>query len=202
VRAIAPLLTAFAVASLTPAARAGFQTGRAEYDAATALYTYTYSLDNTAGPWPVTEVDVLVAPDRTAFDLRPVAWSAPPGWEFGTAVSGGIANPPYNEIGTFWFWYRADGLPVGERAEFTFASSYGSAGAGNNYFVFAPGAARDGRDGVIEFGRTVAPVVAPEPATAVLCGIALGLVAVVVGWNGRAAHIGWRSLDPRVGPFR
>lgn len=91
---------------------------------------------------------------------------------------GGIAKPPYNEVGTFWFWYKSDGLPVGERAEFTFASSYGPDGAGNNYFVFAPDATRDGQNGIIEYGRTVAPVVAPEPATASLCGIALGLLGV------------------------
>ena len=137
------------------------------------------------GPWPLTEVSVLVAPHRADYDLRPSAWSAPPGWKFGTSVSGGIANPPYNEAGTFWFWYRADGLPVGGRAEFSFASGYGPAGSGNNYFVYAPAAERDGQDGVVEYGRTAAPVVAPEPATATLCAAGLGLFGLTVAWSHR-----------------
>ena len=177
-RIISLVACLFLLACASPA-HAGFLTGSAEYDPATALFTYTYTLDNTAGPWPVTEVSVLVAPNRVAYDLRPPAWSGPPGWEFGTSVSGGIANPPYNEVGTFWFWYRPDGLPVGERAEFSFASSYGPGDVGNNYFVFAPEAERDGQNGVIEYGRTVAPVVAPEPATAALCVAGLGLLGVV-----------------------
>ena len=183
-RPILPLLAALAVVGFTSPAHAGFLTGRVEHNSATDRFTYTYALDN-AGPWPVTEVSVLVAPGVVDYHLRPPAWSAPPGWEFGTSVSGGIANPPYNESGTFWFWYRPDGLPVGERAEFTFASSYGPGGAGNNYFLFAPDAARDGQDGVIEYGQVVAPVVAPEPATVTLCGVALGLLAVMGGVRNR-----------------
>lgn len=166
-------------------ARAGFLTGRAEYDPATALYTYTYTLDNSAGPWPVTELSVLVAPNQVAYDLRPPARSTPPGWEFGTSVSGGVAQGPYTEVGTFWFWYRPDGLPVGGRAEFSFASSYGPGGVGNNFFVFAPGATHNGQDGIVDYGRTAAPVVVPsavpEPATATLCAVALGVIGVA-GW--------------------
>ncbi len=184
------LLAGLLLSALAPPARAGLITGRAEYDPAAHLFTYTYALDNTAGPWPVTELSVLVAPNRADFDLRPAAWSAPPGWAFGTSVSGGIANPPYNEAGTFWFWYRPDGQPAGGRAEFSFASGYGPGGAGNNFFAFAPGATRDGQDGIVDYGRTVAPVVAPEPAT--LCGAALGLLAVA-GWAGS------RQRRPRTG---
>ena len=187
-RRIIVLLTVLLLPVFASPAHAGFLTGRAEYDPTTRLFTYTYTLDNTAGPWPVTELSVLVAPNRVDYDLRPAVWSAPAGWEFGTSVSGGIANPPYNEVGTFWFWYRPDGLPVGERAEFTFASSYGPGGVGNNYFVFAPEAERDEEDGVIEYGRTVAPVVAPEPATATLCGVALGLLTVAGGVRRRSGR--------------
>lgn len=181
-RPIVPLLTALALAvTLAPPVQAGLLTGRVEYDPAAGLFTYTHALDNTAGPWAVTEVSVLVAPNRVDYDLRPAAWSAPPGWVFGTSVSGGIANPPHNEVGTFWFWYREDGLPVGARAEFAFASRYGPGGVGNNYFLFAPEATRGGQDGIIEYGQTVAPVVAPEPATVTLCGCALVALGVAGG---------------------
>ena len=159
------LLAGLLLSAFAPPAQAGLITSRVEYDAAAHLFTYSYTLDNTAGPWPVTEVSVLVAPNRTDFDLRPPAWSAPSGWEFVTAVSGGVANGPYTEVGTFWQWYKADGLPVGGRAEFSFASGYGPGGVGNNFFVFAPGATRNGRDGIVDYGRTAAPVGAPEPAT-------------------------------------
>lgn len=189
------LLAGLLLSALAPPARAGLITSRTEYDSAARLFTYSYTLDNTAGPWPVTEVDVLVAPNRVDFNLRPLAWSAPAGWEFGTSASGGIANEPFNEVGTFWFWYRPDGLPVGERAEFTFASSYRPGGVGNNFFVFAPGATRNGQDGIVEYGRTVAPVVVPsavpEPATATLCGVALGLLGVVGGTARRARRTRW-----------
>lgn len=181
-RLTAVLLTGLLLSAFAPRAQAGLiTTGRVEYDAATHLFTYSYTLDNTTGPWLVTELSVLVAPNRADFDLRPPAWTAPSGWAFVTAVSGGIANGPYTEVGTFWQWYKADGLPVGERAEFTFASSYGPGGVGNNYFVFAPEATRGGQDGIIEYGRTVAPVVAPEPATATICGVGLGLFGFLVG---------------------
>jgi hypothetical protein len=190
VRPLVPPLTVIALAVLASPAHAGFLTGRSEYDTATHLFTYTYTLDNTAGSWPVTELSVLIAPGRVAFDLRPPAWSAPPGWVFGTSASGSIADPPYNEFGTFWFWDNPDGLPVGDRAEFTFTSSYGPTGGGNNYFVFAPGAARDGRNGVIEYGHTVAPVVTPEPTTVTLCGAALGLLGVASGVTRRGRRAG------------
>jgi hypothetical protein len=175
------LVAGFLLLGFASPAQAGFLTGRAEYDPTTRLFTYTYTLDNTAGSWPVTELSILIAPNQVDYDLRPAAWAAPPGWEFRTAVSGGIAYPPYNEFGTFWQWYNPDGLPVGERADFSFASGYGAMGSGNNYFLFAPEAYRTGQDGVIEYGRTVAPVVAPEPTTAALCVVALSLVGVVGG---------------------
>jgi hypothetical protein len=53
--AMRPLVTLLAVLSVpgfASSARAGFLTSRAEYDSATRLFTYTYSLDNAAGPWP------------------------------------------------------------------------------------------------------------------------------------------------------
>ncbi len=71
------LLFATLLAFASPA-RAGLLAGRVEYGAATDLFTYTYTLDTT-GPWAVTEVSVLVAPNRADYDLRPAAWSAPPG---------------------------------------------------------------------------------------------------------------------------
>lgn len=189
VKPIISLLTVVVVTVIATPVRAGLLTGRVEYNSATHLYDYTYTLDNAGGPWPITEVSVLIAHGRAALDLRPPAWSAPPGWAFGTSVSGGIENPPYNEFGVFWFWYNADGLPVGARAEFTFASSHGPGGAGNNYFLFAPEATRTG-DGVAEYGRTAAPVVTPEPATATLCGCALGLLGVVGGTARRVRRVG------------
>ena len=67
---LVPLLTAVTLAAVTPPAHAGLLTGRAGYDPAAHLFTYTYALDNTAGPWPVTEVSVLVAPNRADFEDR------------------------------------------------------------------------------------------------------------------------------------
>ena len=68
-RPIIPLLTALAVAALAPPVQAGLLTGQVEYDPAAGLFTYAYALDNTAGPWAVTEVSILVAPNRAAYDL-------------------------------------------------------------------------------------------------------------------------------------
>src|SRR5438128_11020924 len=91
------LLAGLLLAACTPPAHAGFLTGRAEYDPATARYTYAYTLDNSAGPWPITEVSVLLAPNFVDYGLRPPAWTAPPGGECGTSTAGGIADPPYHE---------------------------------------------------------------------------------------------------------
>ena len=50
-RPIIPLLTALAVTAAP--VHAGLLTGRAKCNPATHLFSYTYALDNTAGPWPV-----------------------------------------------------------------------------------------------------------------------------------------------------
>jgi hypothetical protein len=73
------------------------------------LYTYNYTIDNTTGSAPIWELAILVAPLDSGTPLVPSpsfpSFASPNGWLFSTVVSGGIANPPYNEVGYFFDWY-------------------------------------------------------------------------------------------------
>jgi hypothetical protein len=152
--------------------------GSVTFDRSSGLYAYRYVLDNRHGPAAITEVNILFESLRYDCSLQPAAHTDPPGWSFGTSVSGGIANPPYGEAGSFWSWYNPQGLPVGgTQTGFSFTSPNApAAGSGNNYFLYG-----DTLGGVVEFGHVVAPDLAeaPEPPALALAALGLPLLAAV-----------------------
>jgi hypothetical protein len=75
--------------------------GSVSFDRPSGLYTYRYVLDNRHGPAAITELSVLFESLRYDLALSPAAHTDPPGWSFGTSVSGAIADPPYGEAGSF-----------------------------------------------------------------------------------------------------
>jgi hypothetical protein len=181
-RRTALLLAMSALSSLGGPARADLLTGTVSYDSQTHLYIYSYTLDNRAGPGAINELNILVAPGMTNYSLKPAALASPAGWQTGTSISGGIANPPYHEVGTFWYWLSWSGLSVGDtQSGFRFASPFGpSTGTANNYFLFSDVVADSPPyNGIVEYGHIVAPQITPEPATHVLLGLALAALALV-----------------------
>jgi hypothetical protein len=158
------------------------------FDRPSGLYTYRYALDNRHGPAAVTEVNVLFESLQYDLSQQPAAHTDPRGWSFGTSVSGAIADPPYGEAGSFWYWYNPVGLPVGgTQTGFSFTSpNVPAAGGGNNYFLYAAplGGVPPGF-GVVEFGHVVAPDLAeapeaPEPPALALAALGVALTAAAV----------------------
>src|SRR5262249_52414897 len=144
--------------------------GSVSFDASTKLYTYSYTLDNRSGGVPINELSVLVDSAHINYSFTPLGHSEPAGWSFVTAVSGGIANPPYNEVGTFWQWHSDTGVAAGEMLDgFSFSTRLGPINSlANNYFLFSnvfTGSALS--DGIVEYGHVLAPDFrdAPEPGT-------------------------------------
>jgi hypothetical protein len=140
------------------------------FDPSTKLYTYAYTLDNRSGSVPINELSVLVDSAHIHYSFTPPGHSEPAGWSFVTAVSGGIANPPYNEFGTFWQWHSDTGVAAGGMLDgFSFTSTLGPTNSGaNNYFLFSnvvTGSALS--DGIVEYGHVLAPDFrdASEPGT-------------------------------------
>jgi hypothetical protein len=134
------------------------------------LYTYSYGLDNSSGPGPINELSILI--DSAAINLteNPLSSTSPLDWNFHVAFSGGIANPPYNEFGTFWQWGGTD-LSVGQTlGGFSFTTTVAPTTlTNNNYFLFCPDNCGSFTDGIVEYGHIVAPDFAhptpqvPEP---------------------------------------
>jgi hypothetical protein len=165
--------------------------GSVAFDRQAGLYTYRYVLDNRHGPGAITEVNVLFESLRYDCSLQPAAHTDPPGWSFGTSVSGGIANPPYGEAGSFWAWYNPQGLPVGgTQRGFSFTSPYApGAGSGNNYFLYGDALGGVPPDpGVVEFGHVVAPDLAEAPEPPALALAALGLTLTAGAIRGSSAR--------------
>ena len=128
-----------------------------------SIYTYTYTMDNT-GPGPITEINILVDYGNLLANVPPLSHSDPPGWDFQMSFSGSIANPPYNEFGSFWAWNSfVSPVAVGQTLSgFSFTTTFApTTSASNNYFLYCGSC---GGDGVIEFGNVVAPKVVPEPS--------------------------------------
>jgi hypothetical protein len=143
--------------------------GSVSFDPSTKLYTYSYTLDNRSGGGPINELSVLVDTAHINYSLVPPGHSEPAGWSFVTAVSGGIANPPYNEFGTFWQWDSNTGVAAGGMLDgFSFTSALGPTNSqANNYFLFSNVLTGPLFDGIVEYGHVVAPDFrdTPEPGT-------------------------------------
>jgi hypothetical protein len=202
-------LAAVVVCASAGAAPAALLTGSVSFDAHTGLYTYSYTLDNRHGPGVITQLDVEFESLRFEDFQQPLGHSTAPGWEFRTEVSGGIANPPYAEVGSFWAWYNASGVPVGATLSgFSFTTRAGpTAGTGNNYFVFANDQGSVPPDfGIVAYGHVVAPdlTLAPAPEPTAFALAALGSLGVAAA-AGRHRRVGQaktgrsrRSTGPRL----
>ena len=128
-----------------------------------SLYTYTYTMDNS-GPGPITEISILVDYGNLSANIPPLSHDDPPNWDFQMSFSGGIADPPYNENGSFWAWnsFVSPVSPGQTLSGFSFTTTFAPiATTSNNYFLFCSSCSGDG---VVEFGNVVAPQVVPEPS--------------------------------------
>jgi hypothetical protein len=136
--------------------------GSVSFDDRTGLYTYSYVVDNRQGAFAVTQVNVLVDSTQSNFSLAPNSQTSPAGWEFDTSVSGGIANPPFNEFGTFWSWNNDPGAEVAPGTVspvFSFTTPRApNTVLNNNFFLFSGTAPlTPPLDGIVAFGHVVAP---------------------------------------------
>ena len=151
-----------------------------------SLYTYSYTLNNTSGSGPISEVSVLVSYGNSALSEPPTSYSGPAGWNFDMAFSGGIASPPYNALGFFWDWGNLGSpLPAGQNLNgFSFTTSYApTTSTSNNYFLYCPSSCGSFTDGIVEYGNIVAPEITapniiPEPS-AFLPVLVLAIAAVL-----------------------
>lgn len=140
------------------------------------LYTYSYVIDNTAGDTPVWEFGILVSISQTP-GPAPISYTAPAGWILTGAVSGSIANPPYNESGGFEEFIDtqapADEAPTGGTLSGFSFSVYSppTDGSANNYYALG------GDPTIVGYGITLAPnLVSPLPPSWSL--MLLGLLPV------------------------
>lgn len=171
-------------------ANAAMLSGNVSFDSESGLFTYSYTLDNTAGLASIKELAVLVDSSQATVSTPPLSFTTPAGWSFSGAVSGSSASSPLNEYGAFWLWYASQALPVGgAMSGFSFTTSFApDTGTANNYFLwsnsYSGGPSMIGNGGILEWGHIVAPdfsasAVVPIPAAAWLFGAGLlGLIGV------------------------
>jgi hypothetical protein len=124
------------------------------------LYSYFYVVDNRRGQVAVNEVNILVDSVNANFKLTPKEHGDPSSWAFHVAVSGGSANPPLNEFGTFWQWFNENGVPAGTiSAVFSFITDRApTLGLNNNYYLYSSTLPPvPPLDGIVAYGHIVAP---------------------------------------------
>lgn len=146
------------------------------------LYTYNYVVDNTAGSTPISELDIRISPDIIHPPLP--TYTAPSGWIVGETVAGFVANPPYNEAGSFFeFTATGSGILPGASAAFSFTALLAPSSISvnglpqNNYFVDGPG-------GITAYGVTLAPNFGTTPTPPALPLFAGGLaILCFLGWR-------------------
>lgn len=147
------------------------------------LYTYNYVVDNT-GTTSISELGIRISPD---FIHPPMpSYSAPSGWILSETVSGSVANPPYNEPGSFFdFTTMSNSISPGTLANFSFSvllpPSFITVNGipQNNYFI-------DGSSGITAFGVALAPNFGSTPIPPTLTLFSSGLAIIsLVAWRTR-----------------
>jgi hypothetical protein len=163
------------------------------------MFTYSYIVDNRDGTTPINDVAILVGPGFEPVPALNVI--APTGWSEFQSVSGGIANPPYSEIGAFYEFYTPIDnamalsgnypdaiLPGTISGAFSFASwtqpgiITSATGSINNYFMFSALDHSFPGDGIVGFGTILAPDLpnaTPLPAALPLFASGLGGMALM-----------------------
>jgi hypothetical protein len=145
------------------------------------LFTYSYSIDNTAGSTPVDEFAIVVARPPNQPDLTPVppnSFTSPAGWSFNIAVGG--TNPV---SGGLWEWQALQPAqsiqPGSSLSGFSFTTNVApTQSALDNYFLLSDGFDR------IQVGNISAPEVAiahpiPEPSTWAMLLIGFTMIGFV-----------------------
>jgi hypothetical protein len=157
--------------------------GSVSFDPFDKLYTYSYVIDNSTGPTEVNEFDILISRGMYNFGLTPSAHTEPAGWNFVTAVSGSICNPPETECGTFWAWGTTLEVPVGDiLGGFSFTTYAAPVPPGkeqNDYFVWSRTYNGPPGGGIVVYGPIVGPNV-PEPSTLTLLSTALAILGLTL----------------------
>jgi hypothetical protein len=124
-------------------------TGTDTFDPMTGLYTYSYTIDNIAGPSsPITTFGVKI--NNAAGTVSEPISTSPMGWGFSVAASSCCAL-----LGTFFQWsyllVPQVGIPPGSiLSGFSFSVPYAPSNSlSDNYFLFSI-------DDSLQFGNTVA----------------------------------------------
>lgn len=189
-------LTALAALTVTPPAQAASAvTGAVSYDAATKLYTYTYTVDSRALS-SLGYVEFAVRENlkgNWSFPL-PVATGQPDDFNFVMLV--GDAAPPLSISGSYWGWTNrtVNATYTGDLV-FWFSTPRGvSTDTANNFYLFTGGGTSGppGYEGFVDFGHIVgpslvdlpAPTVVPEPGMAWL-------------WSAGVLPLLWAAGRPR-----
>jgi hypothetical protein len=176
----------FCMLLASPAKAGPVVTGSVSFNAATGIYTYSYTLDNTAGTGTIVGFDLEYSSLAFTY-LQPLSYTSAPDWGFGLAS--GVAFG-----GTWWAWnplgppFGPPGVPPGESlsgfsVQTTVAPSTSTA---NDYFVAEGNCNYGSSNCVFVFGNVVAPNYVPspppppvpEPSTALL--LVTGFVGVLV----------------------
>ena len=177
--------------------------GTVSFDGGTGLYTYSYTIDNTAGP-VVGIGNIAIIVDTNPFEYPfppfPVPNTEPTGWNFGGAWTGtgpGTEdNPPFNEVGDIYGFDANPGpIPVETTLSgFTFSVPVPpTMSLANDYFIFSPdylgpGTTLGGLNHISGYGYVVAPDFAsvtattPIPAAFPLFATGLGVMGLF-GWR-------------------
>lgn len=154
------------LASASTSANAASLLGSVVFDAGSGLYTYSYTLDNTAGSTVTDDFAVLILPNASLprFDDFTTSTS-PPGWAFAVSV-GGLPSV----FGTFFEWgdfgpcqtaATCSGVqPGASLSGFSVTLPFEPTGSlADNYFIFLP----FGTESQFQLGNVVAPDVVATP---------------------------------------